>query len=156
VHFEKRDQEVYDLVAANDGKLGPGVRKVEIDCDGRAAAAREGKPVEPLPAAANGIAACNVRAYDGVVLAGGITMAELARSLNLAAGRMVVDKTGLAGRFEVTLKYRPGPVTVEGGDIGGLPPFFTAIQDQLGLKLQPGRTTVDVLVIDHIERPVDD
>jgi bla regulator protein blaR1 len=155
VHFETRDQDVYDLVAANTGKVGPGLRKVDIDCDSRAAAAREGKPVERLPAADNGMAPCAIRAYDGGLLAGGITMAQLALSLNLAAGRTVIDKTGLAGRFEVTLNYRPGPVPVEGGDPGGVPPFFTAIQDQLGLKLQPGRTTVDVLVIDHIERPAD-
>jgi uncharacterized protein (TIGR03435 family) len=78
-----------------------------------------------------------------------------------SVGRPVIDKTGVAGRFDFSLSWTP----VEGvpGTPGGptLPidpngPFiFTALQEQLGLKLEPGRALVDVLTIDSAEMPTD-
>jgi uncharacterized protein (TIGR03435 family) len=67
------------------------------------------------------------------------------------AGRKTVDKTGLAGKkFDFDLTWTPDAAT-EPGDEG--PSFFTAIEEQLGLKLTPSRGPVDTLVIDHMERP---
>lgn len=75
--------------------------------------------------------------------------------------RLVVDRTGLAGTFDISLRFR-GPEPAPGAAAAGLPaptadpdlvPIETAIQEQLGLKLQPIRESADVLVIDHIERP---
>jgi uncharacterized protein (TIGR03435 family) len=87
-------------------------------------------------------------------------IADLALLLTLSAGRMVVDKTGLTGQYDFELKWTPdswGPVAEEFSwllpeSVSG-PSIFTAVQEQLGLKLVPSKGPVDVLVIDHIEQP---
>jgi uncharacterized protein (TIGR03435 family) len=70
--------------------------------------------------------------------------------------RAVVDKTGLAAKYDFTLKWARDEVQAspgaEASDDAG-PSIFTAIQEQLGLKLQPAKGPVEVLVIDHIEQP---
>ena len=69
-------------------------------------------------------------------------------------GRLVVDKTGLTGKYDFTLKWTPDmgqgadPPSTDAG-----PTLFTALQDELGLKLQPTKAPVDVIVIDHVEMP---
>jgi uncharacterized protein (TIGR03435 family) len=92
---------------------------------------------------------------------GHMTMASLAMTLRGMAGRVVVDKTGLKGYYTLVLESAPtapGP----GGGAGPaatpseLPSVFTALQEQLGLKLVSSRAPVEVLVIDHIERPTPD
>jgi uncharacterized protein (TIGR03435 family) len=74
--------------------------------------------------------------------------------------RPVVDKTGLTGSFDFDLKWKPDETQFDGK--GGKGPFrgddndadiFTAVQDQLGLKLEARKEPVEVLVIDHIEKP---
>jgi len=65
--------------------------------------------------------------------------------------RPVVDQTGLSGRFDFLLKWTPDGAQTE--DPNAPPAIFTAIQEQLGLKLEPVKALVDVLVIDHVERP---
>lgn len=65
-------------------------------------------------------------------------------------GRPVVDRTGLAGEFNLTLEATPDNFDPNGVSI------FTALQEQLGLKLESGRVPVDVLVIDKAERPSQD
>lgn len=75
-------------------------------------------------------------------------------------GRSVTDKTGIAGDFDFTLDWTPDdaqpPVSADGG---GAPPqfpsFLTALQEQLGLKLEQAKGPVEVLVIDHAERPAE-
>jgi uncharacterized protein (TIGR03435 family) len=82
---------------------------------------------------------------------------ELAKEL----GRVVIDKTGIDGRYDVTLKWTPdsGTTPVNSGTEGTAAPpdsgpsIFTAIQEQLGLKLEPAKGPVQVLVIDHVEMP---
>jgi bla regulator protein blaR1 len=76
----------------------------------------------------------------------GWTMPRLAEHLSDVTGRPVVDRTGLDGTYGITLKYSRS-------DSDDNPSIFTAVQEQLGLKLEPGRAPVDVLVIDHIEKP---
>lgn len=88
----------------------------------------------------------------------GITPDGLARELAKVAGRVVVDKTGIDGSFDVLLRWTPdqGPAMVNGAPIADPPPdLFTAIQEQLGLKLEPGKGPVEVLVIDHVEMPTE-
>jgi uncharacterized protein (TIGR03435 family) len=86
-------------------------------------------------------------------------IATLAEALRVSAGRLIVYKTGLAGSHHVTLNYdmmaarRPPSVTPPPD---AAPAVFTAIQEQLGLKLEPSRTPRDTLIIDHIERPTPD
>lgn len=152
-HIEQRNEDAFNLVRiAPAGRLGPALKRVDVDCERRAAEALKGQPPPPLPVSANGLAACRFVSYDGVVLSGGMTMAQFATAVSQPAARPVVDMTGLPGRYEVTLRYRPGPVTGNDGP-GDLPDVFTAIREQLGLNLRSSRTVTDTFVIDHVERP---
>jgi uncharacterized protein (TIGR03435 family) len=86
------------------------------------------------------------------------TIELLARGLAQALGRVVLDKTGIGGRYgDLTLRWtpddRPAPMLNGAPDPNPPPDLFTAIQEQLGLKLVPGKGPVPVLVIDHIELP---
>jgi uncharacterized protein (TIGR03435 family) len=81
----------------------------------------------------------------------GATMATLADQIARVLGRPVVDKTEIAGRFDVTLKWTPdGSVPQSDTDP---PSIFTAVQEQLGLKLESTKAPVPVLVVDHVEMP---
>ncbi len=90
-----------------------------------------------------------MRANGGEVLAGGLTMDVFARNLGPGAGRVVFDRTGLEGYYDLTLKFSrdQDPANPDA------PSIFTALQEQLGLKLEPGRAPLQTLVIEHIERP---
>jgi uncharacterized protein (TIGR03435 family) len=95
-----------------------------------------------------------VRVFDtrsGRLVSGGISMAGLAQMLSSAGEveKLVIDVTELSGFYEFELTWSPQGLTLEG--TSG-PSIFTALQDQLGLKLEAGRGPVEVLVIDHIER----
>ena len=92
----------------------------------------------------------------GKLVAEGVTTDGLARELAKAVGRVVVDKTGISGRFDVTLRWTPdqGPAMLNGEPIPDPPPsIFTAIQEQLGLKLDSQKGPVQVLVVEHVETP---
>jgi uncharacterized protein (TIGR03435 family) len=85
----------------------------------------------------------------------------LTQELSRELGRVVIDKTGISGRYDVTLKWTPdaGTAFINSGTEGTAPPpdsgpsIFTAIQEQLGLKLESTKGPVQVLVIDHVEMP---
>jgi uncharacterized protein (TIGR03435 family) len=81
------------------------------------------------------------------------SMAEIAGVMKYFLDRPVVDQTGLAGRFDFVLKWTPDEA--DAGDPNAPPGLFTAIQEQLGLKLEPVKAPIDVLVIDHVERPTE-
>jgi uncharacterized protein (TIGR03435 family) len=91
-------------------------------------------------------------------------MTDLALFLSdSGAGRQVVDKTGLAGKYDFTLQWPPdrGANSIAGGaeDSSAAesgPSLFTAIQEQLGLKLESSKGMVECFVVDHIERPAAD
>jgi uncharacterized protein (TIGR03435 family) len=87
-------------------------------------------------------------------------MEMLGPFLSQSVDRTVVDRTGLSGAFDFTLEFAPdlGPGAQPGGtasapDPSAPPSIFTALQEQLGLKLEPQTGPVDVLVIDHVEQP---
>ena len=94
-------------------------------------------------------------------------MADLIGRLAQILGRPVVDKTGFTGEFDLRLKFTPNDATQGLPGFGGpagprgnrfpadpnLPNIFAALHDQLGLKLVPATAPVEVLVIDHAERP---
>jgi uncharacterized protein (TIGR03435 family) len=150
-HHETEERPTYALILARrDGRLGPGLKKAAIDCSTRAEASRRGDTLPPPPQASNGLPACSSRFSENVMMTGGQTMARLASSLSSLAGRMVVDQTGLSGDYEFTLEYS------RLGDVGDRPNIFTALQEQLGLKLEPARHPVEFVVIDQIERPTTD
>ena len=85
------------------------------------------------------------------------TIALLTRELGQVLGRVVINNTGLAGRYDLLLNWTPDdapPPLLNGAPDPNPPPgLFTAIQEQLGLKLDPAKGPVSVLVIDHIEKP---
>jgi uncharacterized protein (TIGR03435 family) len=85
------------------------------------------------------------------------TIGLLARELAQSQGRVVVNKTSLSGRFDLTLRWTPDdapPPVLNGAPDPSAPPgLFTAIQEQLGLKLEPAKGPVGVLVIDKINQP---
>ena len=95
----------------------------------------------------------------------GIEMSQLASSLTQIAGRTVLDKTGLTGKYDLKLHWTPDEVgtplkaadsaqpTNEPASTSSGPSIFTAVQEQLGLKLEASRGPVECLVIDHVEQP---
>ena len=155
VHYELHEGPVYALVLARaDGKLGPDIKRSDLDCDAILAARRAGSK-EPSPATSNGAPACGTRMFGedaGLkVLLGARPLSALATLIRGGAERAVVDKTGLNGNYDITLNYTlatdPPP--------GNPPNIFTALQEQLGLKLEPDRAPLKILVIDRIERPTE-
>jgi uncharacterized protein (TIGR03435 family) len=164
VHTESRDLPRYALVKArNDGKLGEKLRPSALDCP--AIIAARGADYRP-PSGQTGPPPCviGLRMTGGVrtLVAEGIPISQLLRFIQLDAGRVVVDKTGLTGTWDFELQSEqpnlPGLPSPPGQPSAPAEGFslFTALQEQLGLKLESERGPVDVLVIDHVERPKED
>ncbi|HTM05411.1 MAG TPA: TIGR03435 family protein [Vicinamibacterales bacterium] len=152
MHFEARDEDVYALVVANPGQgPKPAFRKTALDCRAITEASREGRPV---PETANGAPPCGMRSSGGVMDVGGLDIATIASTLRSAAGRPVVDRTGLSGEYEFTLTYSAS-ASVSGAP-SDAPSIFTALEEQLGLKLEPQRAPVRHVVVDHLEPPTPD
>lgn len=160
-HRETRELPIYELVVARaDGRLGPGLHKSDVDCDAIAAARRAGAP--PPPRKPNDPPPCGLMGGPARTIAGGATMQQLAANLTVRLERLVIDKTGLAGRFAFNLAWTPDQLPTEAPP-PGVPPIdpngpslFTALPEQLGLKLQPAKGRVDVLVIDSVEHATED
>ena len=89
-----------------------------------------------------------------------MTPSNLAGNLAPFLDRTVVDRTGIAGLIDYDLSWTPdlppNPNAGERSPTNAGPSLFTALQEQLGLKLESSRGPVDVLVIDHVERPAPD
>jgi len=79
------------------------------------------------------------------------TMQEFALAMQFYMGEPVVDRTGLTGRWDFELKWTTDETRAPQEDAA--PGVFTAVQEQLGLKLEPGKTPTDVLVVDKVEKP---
>ena len=147
VHRELRDMPAYTLVKVKaDGTLGPQMRRSEIDCEAEAARAfaakRGGAPPGQKP-----IVRCRISTNAGRIVGTGTSITELMRRLSAPLGRAVVDRTGLSGSFDLELQWSPDQTADTAG-----PSLFTAIQEQLGLKLESQRAPIEVLVIDRVER----
>ena len=82
----------------------------------------------------------------------GSTMAVLADQLARVVGRVVVDKTAMAGRFDIALQWTPDDSSTAQTD-STAPSIFTAVEEQLGLKLESAKAPVPVVVVDHVEMP---
>lgn len=164
-HTEVRQLPVFNLLPSRDDRaLGPKLRRSETDCG---AGSRGNVP----PSAVNGVQPCLIRFGFGNLTATGMTMTDLATmALSRVAGRPTIDRTGLSGTYDWTLVWTPDNLPPRAGGtasgqpllVNGVPvdpdgpPLSTAIQEQLGLKLQPSTGPVDVLVIDRVERPSPD
>ena len=143
-HTETREIPVYVLTLARpDGKLGPGLRRSDIDCS-------KGAP-SVAPATQSGVRPCSMRGAAGQFHAGSMSVNFLVRNLSGYAGRPVTDRTGLSGAFDIDLVWSPDHAADPPG-----PSIFTAVQEQLGLKLESSREPKEVLVIDRVERPTPD
>ena len=157
VHRETRQFPMYALVMARtDRKPGPMLRPSSIDCspnamEARGAAEQAGKPLSSV---------CGSRASSGRLQFGGRPLSEFARGLSGApdVGRNVIDRTGLTGNWDLELTYRPDRLPQR--PAGQEPPvfdpdgpsLFTALQEQLGLKLESIQGPIEVLVVDRVER----
>jgi bla regulator protein blaR1 len=163
VHNENRELPIYALVVArSDGKLGPQLQKSEVDCNAVFAAARGrgGMPPPPGPPQQGERPQCGIRVGMGNLAMGGAALSQFANSLAMFTGRTVQDKTGLTGSYDVNLTWTPDQMPQRPPGAPELPPpdpngpsIFTALQEQLGLKLDSQKGPVAVLVIDRVERP---
>ena len=157
VHKETRELPIYALVTSKgDGTLGPKLRRSDTDC------APPRTPPPPGPPDRNRPNQCGaLYSAPGSVNFRGVLMEDLARfGLSSRVGRTVVNRTGLAGRYDLDLEFSPtGPLQAspDAADAGGAtgPSVFTALQEQLGLKLQAEKGPIDVLVVDRAEHPVE-
>ena len=195
VHREQRELPIYALMLArSDGRLGPNLTPSSPECtttmsargrgpapapDGRGGVmvsgggpARDGRGGPgraggPAPFDFDAPPVCGQRGGGfGRLRAGGTTMADFATMISGTAQRVVIDKTGLTGYYDIALTYTPTQDQLPQGapppgapapppiDPDG-PNFFTAIQEQLGLKLDNQRGPVDVVVIDSIQQPTE-
>jgi uncharacterized protein (TIGR03435 family) len=152
VHHETRTLPGYDLVmAAADRRPGPRLRRADVDCS----------KLGP-----DGNSSCGFRSFPGKA-SGRVTMKDFARRVlanALEDRRPVQDATALEGTFEFELDWVPdGAAPVRPPDAPPAPPIdpngaslFTALREQLGLKLEPRKEQIDVVVIDHAEHPTPD
>lgn len=159
VHRETREMDIYALVMAKPGGgPGPGLKVTTQDCAAAAAAAQRGQPPPP-PGSNSNVPFCGIQGGGGRLRLGGLPSASIAQAFSGPSGRMVVDRTGLSGAWDFELTFAglgrggPGPDTPAADQA---PSFFTAIQEQLGLKLESTKGPVQVLVIDSVDKPVDD
>jgi bla regulator protein BlaR1 len=164
-HYEKRELPMYSLVVAKDGlKMKP--TKAEEDAPGAdaprpgdAPGPRDGDPPRP--------GRRMLTMNPGHLESTGTSIDMLAHVLSRQLGRTVVDKTGLTGEYDFALDYTPDnmPMPPHGAPEGGPKPemqpnqggpsIFTAVEEQLGLKLEATKGMVDVIVIDHIDLPTE-
>ena len=162
IRHETREMPVYALVLARpDARLGSQLRSSSVDCAAILSAAKaRGEALSPTT---NGRPTCGTRTTRGNMMTTGVAMTDLARNLAPFAGRPVVDKTGLSGVYDVDLTWTPeqGPAGADGTATPPAPStdgvsLFTAVQEQLGLKLDAQLAPVEVLVIESAQRPVED
>ena len=174
-HVETRELPIYELVVARaDKRLGAQLQPAASECRPLRTPNAAPKPPPPpsggpgpetIPPSDDGSnLRCGALFGPGFITLRQFTMARFARDLSMVARRIVVDRTGLAGRYDIDVEFspefRPAPpagapdlapaVTSDG------PSLFTAIQEQLGLKLESARGPVEVLVVDQADRPMPD
>jgi uncharacterized protein (TIGR03435 family) len=132
VHHETRQKPAYALrMARSDRRLGPQLR-----------------PADPRG---------GFKVGGGAISGAGVTMAQLAAELPVATeGRYVIDRTGLSGTFDVNLTWNADALSPTATSSDSVASIFAAIQEQLGLRLESVTAPIDVIVIDHAERPAAD
>ena len=174
-HRETRELPVYNLVfARNDKRFGPAFKETSAECQATIRALIEKVRRDgPGPLAFSEPDACqSAHLNPGIANFRGVQMNLVAQILTQSVGRPVIDRTGLTGYYDYTLQWTPevgsgspAPFGLPPGALGGspgvpqppadhdAPNLFTAVQEQLGLRLESGRGPVEVVVIDRLERP---
>lgn len=150
---ETRELPIYNLVVAKGGlKLHPLKEGACVRADREQPGIAPGKNIQDY---------CGRSGSGPAMLqAGSATMAEAATLLSTVVGRTVVDKTGVAGQFRFQLNFAPvGPSATQNAEASqndvDLPSLFTAIQEQLGLRLESSKGPVEMLIVDRAEKPSD-
>jgi uncharacterized protein (TIGR03435 family) len=152
LHFETKEQPVYFLAVGKTGKtLTAGL---QVTTEGSCVRVQNTIPLDPRACGSVGLGMNHLEAHE-------VSMARLAEALSRVFDRKVIDRTGRAENFNLSLRWAPDEhQTLSSNDAITLPPdtpdIFTALREQLGLKLEPGKAPVELLVIDHAERPGDD
>ena len=161
--------------ARSDHRLGPQMQRSTLDCSAEGARAAAGRGVSTPSEPSNPFSRpprCGTSVGPGLILAGGTMMAEIASAFarltntGSSLNRLVIDRSGLEGRYDLELRFTPERIPnlppddprasfVPPVDPNG-PSIFTAVQEQLGLKLDPQRGPVEVLVIDRVDQPTPD
>jgi bla regulator protein BlaR1 len=164
-HREKRELPMYALVVAKDG-LKMKLTKPDQDPP-ETEAPQQGDAPRPADAGPPRMGKRMMMMNPGHLESTGTTIDMLTHVLSRQLGRTVVDKTGLTGEYDFTLDYTPDnmPMPPHGASEGapkpetaidpGGPSIFTAVEEQLGLKLEATKGMVDVIVIDHIDLPTE-
>jgi uncharacterized protein (TIGR03435 family) len=150
VHMETKDAPIYELVLARkDGRLGPQLRRTQIDCEALLATQpgqRERCLLYALP--------------SGKLIFRGQTMSAVANAFTMLIGRVVQDRTGLTGGFDADAQFNPeglpgmSQLPTADRQANDVPSLDIAIQEALGLKLQSTHGSVEILVIDHVDQPI--
>jgi uncharacterized protein (TIGR03435 family) len=155
-HTETRDLPIYALVQArSNGSLGPRLSRSNVDCDAAVAAAVAARAAGATPSPADR-PVCAFRGFTG----SGVTLGQLSAVLTPLLQRVVLDRTGLSGRFDVDLALTSEQLRrpdAPGGSDASLdsPSIFTTLQEQLGLKLESTKGPVEVVLIDVAEHPTE-
>ncbi len=151
--MEKREVSVLALMLArNDGKLGKNL------VESKGCIARGGAAANDAPAGAETRTCGPQSGGAGRLILIGTPMQQFTSLLALMVQGTVIDKTGLTGRYDIDLTYTPERPLPEGVNLPGPaadpngPSIYTAIREQLGLKLESQKVQEDVLVIGHVER----
>jgi uncharacterized protein (TIGR03435 family) len=142
-HHEMRELPVYRLLRVDEKSLGPKLQQADYDCGAAGTSA-----VRPAPELAAELRNCGAGPFPGGIRVHGMPLRAFTRFAGPAAGRVIVDETGITGNVDLDLAFS--------ADSPDGPSLFTAVREQLGLKLESGRAPVEVIVIDHIDRPTDD
>jgi uncharacterized protein (TIGR03435 family) len=157
-HRETRELDIYALVLVKPGQPGPMLKPAEADCSPEALAARRGAPQGSLPPLF-----CGLRLEGpGKLALSGMPLSFYATNVSNQVGRFVVDRTGLEGRWDFKLSFAPAPPPGQPGGVTtaavdpNAPDLFTALREQLGIKLDATKGPVDVFVVDNIEKPTTD
>jgi uncharacterized protein (TIGR03435 family) len=159
---ETREMPMYAVMPTRaDGRLGPGLKATSDATVAYCASQR--LPEGQRPAVDAAARPCGMRQSIGTVQGTNLPLAALWRFVSQQAGRAVVDRTGLTGSWDFDLRWTPEafanretPAVVNGNTIDPQgPSLFTALTEQLGLKLDPQRGPVEVLVVERIARPTE-
>ena len=140
-HFETREMPIFALVVAKGGLKMHEAKPGDTYASGLKRS--DGKPFGAGVFSISG---------NGTVTAQGMSLDTLALNLPGMTGHLVENRTGLTGLYDFTFRYSvadPPPPD------SNLPSLYTALEEQLGLKLEPEKGPVKVLVIDHVERPTE-
>ena len=162
VHTAMQERPVYALVTARrDRTLGAQLKPSRFDCEALLAdTVKEGRlPASSAPGSPGAMPRCAIGGAPGHLIADSIDMSRLANALSESTDRVVIDRSDLRGRFNVELQWTPelvGPAPTPNANAAATdapPALVTAIQEQLGLKLEPTTASIEVLVIDNAARP---